>query len=297
MAPVKFSSMLKKLLLGLFLAISLYPSRGQQGFPPNSIYACLAGLREARVPVISAHRGGRFIAGYPENALETFDYTLRQAPAFIECDVNMTRDSVLILMHDRTLNRTTTGRGSLDSTGWESIRELYLVDDYGRETPFRIPHLEEVLQWCKGRAVLTLDVKRGVPFSRVISAIEAAGAGDYAVLITYSLEGALEAHRLAPELVISATIRNEEELGQYLDSGIPPEKLMAFTGVQARSAGFYEKLRQNGIPAIIGTMGNLDAKAMARGPRVYQALFQAGAGVFATDRPAEVFDAFRKAGR
>lgn len=289
--------MIKKSSLAATLLLFLCFSWAQPSVLPNSVAEYLAFREEGRIPIISAHRGGRFLPLYPENALETFDYVLRHAPALIECDINMTKDSVLILLHDNSLNRTTTGKGRVDSTNWEGLRSLQLVDDYGRETPFHIPLLKDVLHWCKGRTVLTLDVKRGVPFSNVIAAIDSAGVADYTVVITYNLEDALEVYRLAPGLMISANIRNEAELKKYLDSGIPARQLLAFTGLQERSDNFYDALHRNGILAIIGTMGNLDTKAMVRGSSVYLGLFQSGADIFATDYPIEIFQAFRLIGR
>ncbi|MFQ5569800.1 MAG: glycerophosphodiester phosphodiesterase family protein, partial [Rhodothermales bacterium] len=102
-------------------------------------------------PLVSAHRGGPMPA-YPENALETFEHTLRYTPALIECDVRMTRDSVLVLMHDDTLDRTTTGRGAVAAHRFADLRTLLLVDNLGIRTPFRIPTLDETLAWAEGRA-------------------------------------------------------------------------------------------------------------------------------------------------
>ena len=48
--------------------------------------------------------------GYPENCIETFENTLSHMPSFFEIDPQMTRDSVIVLMHDPTIDRTTTGK-------------------------------------------------------------------------------------------------------------------------------------------------------------------------------------------
>ncbi|MCK5817603.1 MAG: glycerophosphodiester phosphodiesterase, partial [Candidatus Marinimicrobia bacterium] len=52
-----------------------------------------------RLPVLSAHRGGPY-PGYPENCIETFQNILNHYPSTLEVDVSVTKDSVLILMHD-----------------------------------------------------------------------------------------------------------------------------------------------------------------------------------------------------
>src|SRR5690554_173485 len=60
---------------------------------------------ENSYPLVSAHRGG-VSKGFPENALETFAHTASKMPAIIECDIRLTRDSVLVLLHDETIERT-----------------------------------------------------------------------------------------------------------------------------------------------------------------------------------------------
>ena len=54
-----------------------------------------------RIPLVSAHRGGPY-PGFPENSIESFEHVIKQTPAVIECDIAMTKDSVLVMMHDYT---------------------------------------------------------------------------------------------------------------------------------------------------------------------------------------------------
>ena len=60
--------------------------------------------------MVSVHRGGGERKGFPENCLESFDYISKKMSCLIECDIEMTKDSVMVLMHDKTLDRTSTGR-------------------------------------------------------------------------------------------------------------------------------------------------------------------------------------------
>ncbi len=238
-------------------------------------------------PIISAHRGGRYYKGYPENALETFQYTLSQTPAMIECDVEMTSDSVLILLHDSSLDRTTTGSGKIKSTPWSSVKKLSLIDDYGDTTNFKVPTLDEALEWCRKKALLELDVKRGVPFEKVIAAIEKHKVEDYVLIITYNVTDAQRVHQLNPDLIISISIRNDKELESLKASGIPFKNLIAFTGTRLSDPSLYEKIHENQVLTILGTMGNIDKKAAAKKSKVYQECVDLGIDVLATDRPIE----------
>lgn len=58
--------------------------------------------------IVSGHRGG-YEEGYSENCIEGLENVLKQMPAFFEIDPRLTKDSVIVLMHDATLDRTTTG--------------------------------------------------------------------------------------------------------------------------------------------------------------------------------------------
>lgn len=241
-----------------------------------------------QVPTVSAHRGGGY-PGYPENCLESFAFILRQAPALIECDVRMSADSVLLLMHDRSLDRTTTGDGRVAQRRWSEMKDLYLVDNQGTSTRYRIPTLAQALRWARRhRAILTLDVKRGVPFDRVIAAVQAARAQGYAAIITYNLADAEEVYRLNPNLAISMSLRNETELKAALQSDVPPSHMLAFTGTRLSPPTLYQKLHAQGIFCILGTLGNLDRRAEARGDSLYTTWLGKGADILATDRPIEV---------
>lgn len=238
------------------------------------------------LPQVSAHRGGPY-PGFPENCLATFENVLTFVPAIIECDVRMTRDSVLVMMHDETLDRTTNGSGKVDQQNWAELRSLRLVDSEQQVTSYAIPTFDEVLAWAVGRAVLTVDVKKGVPFERIVAAIRKQQAEAYAVVITYSIRDARQVHALHPELMLSVTMRNEEELAWAEGSGIPLSQMVAFVGLTEPPKALYKKLHQEGVACILGTMGNLDRRAKARGGQVYRQLVKNGADILSTDRPIE----------
>ncbi|MFD2033456.1 glycerophosphodiester phosphodiesterase family protein [Belliella marina] len=241
---------------------------------------------EDRIPMVSAHRGGPY-PGFPENSLEAFQNVLSHTPAIIELDVAITKDKVLVLMHDNTLDRTTTGKGNVSDLTYEEIKELNLLDMDGNETAFKVPTFGEVLDWSRGKVLLTVDVKREVPFEMIIEAIKKHQAEPYAAVISYSVEAAKKLHRLHPDLMLSVTIRNEEELQRFEASGIPVDRWIAFTGTSERSKEFNELLHEKGVFTILGVIGNLDKSAIAKGDQIYAEFIQKGADILATDRPIE----------
>jgi glycerophosphoryl diester phosphodiesterase len=245
-----------------------------------------------RVPLVSAHRGGPY-PGFPENSMEAFENTIKNTHAIIEFDVALTRDSVLVLMHDNTLDRTTTGKGQVIDWSYDELQELFLVDMQGNITDFRIPTLDEALTWGKGKTVFTVDIKREVPFELVVEAIKRHQAEPYAAVITYSMEAARKIHRLHPDLMLSVTIRNEEELRRFEGSGIPVNRWIAFTGTAERPKEFNARLHDMGVFTILGVIGNLDRSAIARGNQIYAEFVEKGADILATDRPIEAAEAIK----
>ncbi|MGA0555025.1 glycerophosphodiester phosphodiesterase family protein [Larkinella sp. VNQ87] len=246
-----------------------------------------------RTPMVSAHRGGGDIKGYPENCIESFEYLAGKLPVIIETDIDLTRDSVLVMMHDQTLDRTTTGTGKLIEKTYNEIQQYRLEDNFGNVTRFKIPTLEQVLRWGKNKVVYTLDVKKNVPFSKVVEMVQRTGAADYSVIITYNARQAAEVHRLDPNLMLSVTILKKEDYQRLHDLGISDRNMVAFVGVSEPNSELYRFLHEKGISCILGTLGNLDKQAIAKGDQVYKQFAQNGADIMSTDRPIEVYNAVK----
>lgn len=233
-------------------------------------------------PLISAHRGGP-MGHFPENAVETFENTLRYAPCLIECDVRTTKDNRLVMMHDDTLDRTTTGSGKVSDHTLPELKKMFLEDNQNNITPYRIPTFGETLRWAVGRSVLTVDVKRDTAFARVISEIRKNKAEGHAVIIVYSIDDLKAVHGLAPDLVVSAPAGGIDGVRELLAAGVPFSNICAFVGVYQPPAEVYDQLHQRGISTILGTMHNLDKKAETRGIQVYRELCRKGADILSTD--------------
>lgn len=118
----------------------------------------------------------------------------------MEIDLKMTSDSVLVLMHDARIDRTTTGRGRVCDITFDSICKVSLRAGQGVATHWKVPTLEEALLICKGRAVVNID--QGFQFyDRIHPLLERTG-----MLAQTLIKGRLTASEVEP--VFSAYSEN-----------------------------------------------------------------------------------------
>ena len=259
-----------------------------------------------RIPLVSAHRGGPS-DGYPENCIATFQQVVNTHPALIECDIRQTKDQRLVMMHDRTLDRTTNGTGRINSYSLAELKKLRLKDNRGKLTPYQIPTLKEVLLWTKGKTILTLDIKPGVNAQQLVKLIRKTRTEAYVVLIMYRLQDMAKYHALYPKLMLSVSLRKPEDIEAIKKSGIPLRQVMAFVGVGKYkknaegkfsirlNTGVIKAAHQHKITCTVGTMFNLD-KVGKSNPDIYKKIVTEFEGdVLTTDEPKIAYEAIKKA--
>jgi glycerophosphoryl diester phosphodiesterase len=263
----------------------------------NGFFEC---LESANVALVSAHRGGP-ASGYPENALETMQKTLAEIPAILEIDIATSSDGVLYLMHDDTLDRTTTGSGAIDGQDWAAISALKLRDNDGAVTAFSPPRFSEALAWAKDRTILSIDFKRSTRYEDVIDEIKRQGATDRVILIAYTMAQAQLLHRLLPGAMISLSLSTQSDLNRTVAAGVPAERLIGFTGIEDPKPRLFSILNNQDIEVIFGTLGgpdSFDKQIEASGDDgTYAELAGMGVDIIATDRPGPAQGALDAAGR
>lgn len=106
--------------------------------------------------MVAAHRGSHITV--PENSFEAIRQSIRDDIDIVEIDVRRTADDSLVLMHDGTVDRTTTGSGRIEELQWDEVKELFLLHE-GKPTLERIPLFREALMFGKGKILFDLDLK------------------------------------------------------------------------------------------------------------------------------------------
>ena len=121
----------------------------------------------SRKVLVACHRGDW--RNYPENSLAAIESVIRMGADIVEIDLALTSDSVLVVCHDRTLNRTTTGRGLIAEIPYDSIQRCFLKSGHGVATSHRMPTLREALELCKDRIVVNID--KGYQYYDLVQAL------------------------------------------------------------------------------------------------------------------------------
>ena len=230
--------------------------------PVNSIRAVREYFRyrgPSDMPIVSGHRGCRE-DGCPENSIRAFEHTLRRVPAFFEIDPRMTRDSVVVLMHDPTLDRTTTGHGPVSEHTWAELRELRLKDVHGNVTDERIPTLEEAIRWSAGKTVVNLDVY--TPKEVLGPLLERLGFPPHVMLTIHTPEQAEYYYALSRKTMFSIHIKSLEQLEAFEKTPIDWRNVMAYVGPRMlpENRELYERLRAKGVRCMISLAPTYDRR-------------------------------------
>lgn len=119
----------------------------------------------------------------PENTGASFARGWKDGADAVECDLHLTRDGELVIMHDEALDRTSTGQGLIKDHSWKELRRLdvgsWFAPRFKRERPWR---LKDLLAWARGKKAasgrplgLVLEIKSGkVKYPRIAEAVAAA---------------------------------------------------------------------------------------------------------------------------
>ena len=254
--------------------------------------------------IISAHRGG-MQEGYPENCIASCEKTLSMMPTFFEIDFSFTKDSVMVLMHDLTIDRTTTGKGLVADYTYDELRRLNLVDRDGKVTPYRIPRLKDVLEWGKDKVVFNFDNKyintkgvsdevRRASLDYYIRQLRPGGEWSMYHNIMLSVRSIEEAlyywNQGIRNVMFCVEISSMEHFRAYEASPIPWKYIMAYIrlAVNPELQQVYDLLHAEGVMTMTSITGSSDKVKNPHDRRVaYMRELLAEPDIIETDYPSE----------
>lgn len=254
-----------------------------------------------RTPFISSHRGGP-MKDFPENCIATFDHTLQHTWSLIEMDPHYTKDSALVLMHDPTLDRTSSGHGKVSDHTLAEIKQMRLKDTEGNLTSQPIPTFDEVLEWAKGKTILMVDQK-DVSAEVRVQKIKEHHAEANAMVMAYSLADAKKCYALDKNIMMEIVFVHDMKTADEFDkSGVPWENVVVFvTHTEPKEKGIFDYIHSKGAMCIRGSSRTLD-KDFTKGIikdknelyQKYQQLINDGADIIEADLGIEAGQGIEK---
>lgn len=229
-------------------------------------------------PVAIAHRGGTEVA--PENTVAAFRAARDAGFRYLETDVHLTSDGVLVAFHDDALDRVTDGTGTLADLPWSQVRDARI----GGTEP--IPTLDELLETFPD-ARFNIDPKSDLVVVSLVSALRRHGAFDRVCIGAFSDDRLRRLRSLVgPELCTAAGPREiaamatSTRLGRGAPNGpvafrclqVPVRHLK----VEIVTPGFIAAAHRRGCPVHVWTIDD---------PAEMHRLLDMGVDGIMTDRP------------
>ena len=169
-------------------------------FPQTQPLQSVLGLSD---PVITYHRG--YSSRAPENTMAAFEAALEDGCPRIELDVQMTSDGVVVVTHDTSLRRCTGRNENIYDLTYNEVRKLDAGRWFGQKyTGAKVPTLEEVLDLCKGKIQLNIEIKPNAATpeleAETIRIIREKGFAQDCTITSQSYETLCKVKELAPEI-------------------------------------------------------------------------------------------------
>ena len=117
----------------------------------------------------------------PENSLQGIQNCIDMGVDMVEIDLKRTKDGHLVVMHDKTINRTMSGKGLVEDYTLAELKAMRLKNGVACKTRHQIPTLEEVMLLCKGKIMVNID-KGYDYFQEAYIVLEKTGTVDQCVI-------------------------------------------------------------------------------------------------------------------
>ena len=235
--------------------------------------------------LVTAHRAAHNI--YPENSLAAIRHTIEIGADFIEIDARHTKDGILVLMHDGTVDRTTNGEGRIEDLTFAEVRSLKLSVSGDDTITRRVPTFEEAMLEAKGKIMVDIDIK-SAPVSQLVKVILKLKMGNQVVFFDSDFAILDTVKMMDSTLMVMPRARSVEKLQWMLDRYHPE--------IIHISPGFYTKevvdiIKKGKARIWINALGKADVQAaLGFSDSAYGSLIEGGANIIQTDRPAALLE-------
>lgn len=249
------------------------------------------GLAAARMPgpiSVAAHRGGALL--WPENSLLAFRKAVELGANYLELDVHLSRDGEAVVIHDPTLDRTTTGAGAVRERTLDELKHVRLKDGSGSPTEEALPLLDDVVRIAAaGKRQMLLEIKvderrqryPGIE-EKVLAIVDRHGMASSTVVMAFEAETWGRVRELRPALRAGALYSPRTLSAMGSDATTEMERAqkagVAFVGLQHSLVNVETVALARRLRLALGAWTVNDETAIGR-------VIQLGVGIVISDRP------------
>ncbi len=164
--------------------------------------------------LVVAHRGGAALA--PENTLGAFENAIKLGVDMVECDVHLSKDGQVVVMHDPNVSTTTDGSGLISELTLAEIKKLNDAAKFADKkwSPQVVPTLGEVLDLVKGKVGIQIEIKNTATGGRypgiekqVVDLINARGMTNDVIIISFDFPTLKEVKAIDSRIKTGALVR------------------------------------------------------------------------------------------
>ncbi|HEY4285590.1 MAG TPA: glycerophosphodiester phosphodiesterase family protein [Puia sp.] len=244
---------------------------------------------DSKVILICAHRGAH--NEFPENSMAAFKKAIDLGIDIFELDIRATKDDSLIIMHDRSVDRTTDGHGDVANLSFGEIRKLHLKFN-GKVTDEKVPTLEEALTLAKGKILVDLDIKVN-KFPGILAVVNRTQTKNTVFALVYRPIYGKMIKEQSPGFRTLIRTNNEAAV----------DTLFTVTNTEAvhidnhhNTVAVTTKIRNHGARAFINALDDADKKVAAGDLDAYEEDIKNGANIVQTNYPALLMQYLKKKG-
>ncbi len=260
--------------------------------------------------LVVCHRGDW--RNFPENSIPAIESVIDMRADIVELDIQLTKDSVLVLMHDGTIDRCTTGKGRISELTYEEIQKHYLKTAHGTRCSLdlKVPTLREALEVCKDRIVINID-KGYNHYGLVLAMAEEMGMTEQILIKGSSSLASIREKMAANEqnllympIITPTNAKSMELFEEYIADDEPQlayeicwgEYTPVVESAMQRLIADGSKLWVNSLwNSLCGGLSD-DVAWVTSAEEVYGKLVDMGATMIQTDRPEYLLDYLRSRG-
>jgi glycerophosphoryl diester phosphodiesterase len=219
-------------------------------------------------PSVVAHRGAS--TDRPEHTIGAYELALKEGADGLECDIRLSRDGEIVCVHDRTLNRTSNGRGTVSALSLEELKKFDYGSWHRHRQPAELLVLDQLLELVKSANVqLFVETKHPVRYRneverKLVEALKRHELDSQIVMMSFSPTAVKAFREQAPD--IRTVLLLDRLLGRYRSGALP--SFADYTGpgvhVLRNDPGYVDRARRAGHETYVWTVDSAEDVALCR---------------------------------